>query len=92
MSDPNNIYLDLVVINNNYNQSGPPPYLRFEKIRNRPFLDGDSAEYFCSIVRVTIQTGNALPVFIPSVVIGQDNPNKTTYAVSLNTLTKVLSM
>jgi hypothetical protein len=46
-------------------------------------LDGDSAEYFCNIMRFTIQTGNTLPVFIPSVVIGQDNPNKTIYAVSL---------
>ena len=32
-------------------------------------LDGDSSEYFCSIVRVTIQTSNTLPVFIPLVAI-----------------------
>ena len=38
MSDPNHIYLDLDVINNNYNQSGPPPYLRFEEIKNTPFF------------------------------------------------------
>ena len=67
MSDPSHIYLDLDVINNNYSQSGPPPYLRFEEIKNTPFLDGDSAEYFGNIVRFTIQTGNTLPVFIPSV-------------------------
>ena len=83
MSGPNHIYLDLGVINSNYNQSGPPPYLRFEEVRNTPFLDGDSAEYFCSIVRFTIQTGNTLPVFIPNVVIGQDNQKKTIYAISL---------
>ena len=46
-------------------------------------LDGDSSEYFCSIVRFTIQTGNTLPVFIPSVSVGQDNPNKTIYTLSL---------
>ena len=83
MSDPNHIYLDLDVINNNYNQSGPPPYLRFGEIKNTFFLDGDSAEYFCNIMRFTIQTGNTLPVFIPSVVVGQDDPNKNIFAVSL---------
>ena len=65
MSDPNHIYLDLDVINNNYSQSGPPPYLRFEEIRNTPFLDGDSSEYFCSIMRFTVQTGNTLRTGIP---------------------------
>ncbi len=59
------------------------PYLRFEEIRNTPFLDGDSAEYFCSIVRFTIQTGNTLPVFIPSIVTGQNDPNLTIYTVTL---------
>ena len=76
MSDPNHVYLDLGVINNNYNQGDQPPYLLFEEIRNRPFLDGDSSEYFffCSIVRFTIQTSNTLPVFIPRIGLGQDNP------------------
>ncbi len=37
MSDPNHIYLDLDIINNNYSQSGPPPYLRFEEIRHTLF-------------------------------------------------------
>jgi hypothetical protein len=57
--------------------------LRFEEIKNTPFVDDGSAEYFCNVVRFTIQTGNALPEFIPSVVIGQDNPNNTIYAVYL---------
>ena len=83
MSDPHHVYLDLDVINNNHTFTGLPPYLRFEETRNTPFLDGDSSDYLCSIVRFTIQTGNTLPVFIPSVVIGQNNPNKTIYTVSL---------
>ena len=60
MQDPHHIYLDLDVINNNYTQEGPIPYLRFEETRNTPFLEGDNSEYFCSIVRFTIQTGNTL--------------------------------
>ena len=64
LQDPHHVYLGLDVINNDYTTNGTRPYLRFEEIRNTPFLDGDSAEYFCSIVRFTIQTGNTIPVFI----------------------------
>ena len=83
IQDPHHVYLDLDVINNDYTANATRPYLRFEEIRNTPFLDGDSAEYFCSIVRFTIQTGNTLPVFIPSIVTGQPNPNLTIYTVTL---------
>ena len=69
MHDPHHVYLDLDVINNDYKHNVSPPYLRFEEIRNTPFLDGDSSEYFCSIMRFTIQTGNTLPVFLPRVAI-----------------------
>ena len=84
IQDPHHVYLDLDVINNDYTANATRPYLRFEEIRNTPFLDGDSAEYFCSIVRFTIQTGNTLPVFIPSIVTGQPNPNLTIYKVTLD--------
>ncbi|MFM7985883.1 MAG: phage minor capsid protein, partial [Candidatus Fonsibacter sp.] len=81
--DPHHVYLDLDVINNDYTANVTRPYLRFEEIRNTPFLDGDSAEYFCSIVRLTIQTRSTLPVFIPNIVTGQNNPNLTIYTVTL---------
>ncbi|MFM7984302.1 MAG: hypothetical protein ACKPKO_33760, partial [Candidatus Fonsibacter sp.] len=50
---------------------------------NTPFLDGDSSDYFCSIVRFTVQTANSLPLFIPVVEQGQNTRNKTIYRVSL---------
>ena len=98
MHDPHHVYLDLDVINNDYKHDGAPPYLRFEEIRNTPFLDGDSSEYFCSIARFTVQTGNTLPVLLPRVAIqNYDTPplfipkqelnqlaqNMTIYSVSL---------
>ena len=86
LQDPHHVYLDLDVINNDYTTNGTRPYLKFEEIRNTPFLDGDSAEYFCSIVRFTIQTGNTLPVFIPSIVLNQPDPNLTIYTVTLTYL------
>ena len=82
MNDPHHVYLDLDVINNNENNQVLPS-LRFEEIRNTPFLDGDSSEYFCSIVRFTIQTGNTLPVFIPKIKLGQPRRDLTIYAVTL---------
>ena len=79
LQDPYHVYLGLGVIDNDYTSNKSRPYLRFEEIKNTPFLDGDSVEYFCSIVRFSIQTGNTLPVFIPSVVIGQANPDLNIY-------------
>ena len=96
LHDPQHAYLDLYVINNEYKHDGPPTYPRFAEIRNTPLLDGDSSEYFGSIMRFTIQTGSTPPVFIPRVVIQRsDTPlefqpsrsklaqNKTIYSVSL---------
>ena len=81
MNDPYHIYMDLDVINNDFG-SATKPQLRFEETRNTPFLPGDSADYFCSIVRFNIQTGNSLPVLIPRIQTGQANVNKTIYTVT----------
>ena len=83
MHDPDHVYLDIDVINNDYTHDGSPPYLRFEKIRNAPFLEGDRSEYFCSIVRFTVQTANSLPLCIHVLERGQNTRNKTIYSVSL---------
>ena len=79
---PYHVYMDLDVINNDYT-STTAPQLRFEETRNQPFLDGDSSDYFCSIVRFSIQTGNTLPVFIPRIRTGQFLANKTVYRITL---------
>ena len=83
MNKPIHTYLDLDVVNNNMTSSTNAPQLRFEENRNTPFLEGDSGEYFCSIVRFSIQTGNSLPIFIPRVETGQSDINKTVYRVTL---------
>ena len=56
MHGPYQVYFDLDVVNNYYKHDGSaPPHLRFEEIRQHAFLERDSSEYFCSIVRVTVQ-------------------------------------
>ena len=54
------IYVDLDIVNTSQNNNQPPPILRFEETRNAPFLPGDSAEYFVSIIRFSVQTGLSL--------------------------------
>ena len=81
MHDPLHVYLDLDVIKSDYKHNGARPYLRFEEIRHAHFLDGDNSEYFCSIVRFTIQTGKTLPVIIPRIANPME-PNTTIYTVS----------
>ena len=71
-------------MNNNLNSSTNAPQLRFEENRNTPFLEGDSTDDFCSIVRLSIQTGNSLPIFIPRVETGQTDINRTEYRVTLS--------
>lgn len=79
------IYVDLDIVNTSQNNNQPPPILRFEETRNAPFLSGDSAEYFVSIIRFSVQTGNEIPVFIPRIEIGKDQMdiNKTIYRVTV---------
>ena len=80
---PYHVYMDLDAINNNYGASSPPQ-LRLEETRDHPFLEGDSSEYFCSIVRFSIQTGNSLPVFIPKInPKGVDPINDTIYVITM---------
>ena len=83
MAKPIHTYLDLDVVNNNLTSDTVAPALRLEETRNTPFLDGDSSEYFLSITRFSIQTGNSLPIFIPRIETGQGDRNKTVYSVTL---------
>ena len=78
-------YVDLDIVNHGQTNNSPHPLLRFEETRNSPFLPGDSSEYFCSILRFSVQTGNDLQVFIPSIETGpsQMAVNKTVYSVTV---------
>jgi hypothetical protein len=71
-----------VINNSDPSVDTEPPPLRFEETRNAPFLD-NTEEYFCSIIRFSIQTGASLPLFIPRIQTGQSDPNKTVYIITL---------
>ena len=78
---PYHIYYDLDVVNNDYSTNSAP-HLRFESTRNAPFIDGDSSDYFASIIRFLIQTANSLPIFIPLIDNTAAYINTTIYKVS----------
>ena len=82
MNDPYHVYMDLDVVNTDYNATSKPQQ-RFEENGNSPFLPGDSSDYFCSVVRFSTHTGNTHPVFIPRIQTGQGNVNKTVYQVAI---------
>ena len=80
---PSHVYVDLDVINNDLTSDISAPALRFQVARPSPYIEGDSADYLCSIIRFSIQTGSSLPVFIPRIELGQPDVNKTVYEITL---------
>ena len=88
LTQPHHVYVDLDVLNNDFSSGAQPHRLEFEETRNTPFLDGDSSNYFCSIVRFNIQAGSSLPVFIPRIDNPAVDPNETIYKVTLYRLNK----
>ena len=80
---PAHVYVHLDVINNDLTSDINTPALRFQETRTSPYIEGDSADYLCSIIRFSIQTGSSLPVFIPRIELGQEDVNKTVCAITL---------
>ena len=81
--EPYHQYLDLDFLNNDFSSGAAPRRLEFGETRNTPFLDGDSSNYFCSIVRFSIQTGSGLPVFIPRIEDPTVDKHITIYKITL---------
>ena len=77
------VYLDLDVLNSDFDSGAQSYRLEFQETRNSPFLDGDASNYFCSIVRFSIQTGNSLPCFIPRIANPVADRDETIYKVTL---------
>lgn len=82
-SQPFHIYYDLQMINNNTGSPNTAPVnFTYQETRNSPFLDCPS-NYFMSVIRFQVQTPT-LPVFIPQMLLGQSDVNKTAYSITLS--------
>lgn len=80
--EPMHIYYDLDIMNNDTTGESLPVVLSFTESRNNPFLSCPQ-DYFMSVVKFQIQTGDSLPVFVPQVQLGQSDPNLLIYSVTL---------
>jgi hypothetical protein len=85
--DPDILYLNLDVINNNTNDLSPSqvdPPIRFNETRDAAIIK-NASKYQFSIVRFTVNGANLdLPLFIPVIKIGQANPNLTEYEMAIS--------
>jgi len=89
--DPDYVYYNATIINNrtglnNYSRSADPE-IRFQETRDTPIIN-DASKYNFSIIRFTMNGPNKdLPLFIPIIRTGAENPtldvDKTIYSVGM---------
>jgi len=79
--EPIHQYLDLTLVNNDTTGTKPAQMLTFNEIRNSPIISNPS-DYFLSVIRFMLETPS-LPLFIPQVLLGQTDYNKTIYTITM---------
>lgn len=91
--EPDLIYYNAEIINSNVSnplQAGQDPVVRFLETRSVPLIK-DISKYNFSIIRFTMSGPNKdLPVFLPSVQIGQNDIDLTVYSVGLSLTKEIL--
>lgn len=86
--DPDMVYFNATIIRNTSSATvTPDPPARFQETRQVPIIH-DASKYNFSIIRANLNgPGRALPLFIPMIRKGAENPtqnvNLTTYSVTL---------
>lgn len=84
-TDPDIVYYNCDIINNKTIDAGfaQDPIVRFSETRDQPIIS-DSSKYEFSIIRFTLNGANKnLPILIPSIQTGQNNPNLTVYSCTI---------
>jgi hypothetical protein len=74
---PDHLYFDITIANLQTTIS-TPPFLYFNEIRDKPFIDCPE-NYEMSIIRFSLDTPT-LPVFIPEIAVNSGNVNQTIYS------------
>ena len=86
-TEPVHQYLDINIVNNDTQGDKPPVRLIFNEIRNSPIIQNPS-EYFFSVMRFSLETAS-LPLMIPQVQLGQIDPNKLIYSITMTYLSPI---
>lgn len=83
---PDMVYYNLDIINGKTIDEGinSNPTARFNETRDTAIIK-DTSKYYFSIVRFTMNgSDKTLPMFIPRIELGQNNPDKTVYKIALS--------
>ena len=78
--DADHLYYNITIINSD-DGSTSPPQVNFNEIRNSPYLNNPEL-YYMSVVRFSLETPT-LPLFIPQAKLGQADPDKLIYTITL---------
>jgi hypothetical protein len=95
LQDPDIVYYSGLLINDSApSASQIDPIVRFTETRDKPLVS-DASKYHFSIIRFNLNgSGKDLPIFIPTIATGANNPTKdvnlTIYKVSLTCSVKYL--
>ena len=83
-STATHIYFNASIVNANIDENGAnPPVARFQEMRTTPLIQ-HANDYYFSVVRLSLDgPGRVLPLFIPLIQTGQQNPNLTIYGFSI---------
>jgi hypothetical protein len=82
LTEPMHVWYDLSIMNNDTTGQFNPVPLSFTENRNSSFLSCPE-DYYLSIVKFQIQTGDSLPIMIPQVQLTQTDPNLLIYSITL---------
>jgi hypothetical protein len=82
-SNPDKVYYDLTIANLNNGDINPvdSPLLVFNEQRQNAIIP-NTGDYYLSIVRFQLDT-TSLPIFVPIIQLGQNDPNLTIYSVTV---------
>jgi hypothetical protein len=78
---PTHVYYNLDLVNNETTGISVPQIFSLIETRNSPYLYIPE-EYYMSVIRFQLQTPS-LPVFIPAILLGQIDVNKTAYSITM---------
>lgn len=81
-SDPDHIYLDCIVSNNDAGPNTPSVFLSFNEIRDTQIIPAPASDWYLSISRFYLETPN-LPVLLMPILTGQSDINKSSLSITM---------
>ena len=82
-SDPDHVYLDCIVSNNDAGPNTPSMFLAFSEIRDTQIIPAPASDWYLTISRFYLETPN-LPVLLMPILTGQSNVNKSSLSITMS--------